>query len=120
MCALIFEYGMATVSWYAEFAFRRRVSMSAIGSVIVMAYWPSSPRFPSVMGTRRTFDVVVDALLRHPVGHYQRWLQPGPAYQLDLVMPGSSPRCAISRKQIRHRPNLRKTARGRPQREHRV
>jgi hypothetical protein len=30
---------MATVSWYAEFAFRRRVSMSAIGSVIVMAYW---------------------------------------------------------------------------------
>ncbi|GAA1811602.1 hypothetical protein GCM10009735_51370 [Actinomadura chokoriensis] len=41
MCALIFEYGIATESWYAEFAFRRRVSMSAIGSVIVMAYWPS-------------------------------------------------------------------------------
>jgi hypothetical protein len=28
-------------------------------------------------------------------------------YQLDLVMPGSSPRCAIDRKQIRHKPNLR-------------
>jgi hypothetical protein len=28
-------------------------------------------------------------------------------YQLDLVTPGSSPRCAISRRQIRHRPNLR-------------
>ncbi|GAA4373989.1 hypothetical protein GCM10023088_29360 [Actinomadura verrucosospora] len=41
MCALIFEYGIATESWYAEFALRRRVSMSAIGSVIVMAYWPS-------------------------------------------------------------------------------
>jgi hypothetical protein len=41
-------------------------------------------------------------------------------YQLDLVMPGSSPRCAISRKQMRHSPNLRYTARGRPQREHRV
>jgi hypothetical protein len=27
---------MAAVSWYAEFALRRRVSMSAIGSVIVM------------------------------------------------------------------------------------
>ena len=27
-------------------------------------------------------------------------------YQLDFVMPGSSPRCAIDRKQIRHRPNL--------------
>jgi hypothetical protein len=42
------------------------------------------------------------------------------SYQLDLVMPGSSPRCAIDRKQIRHRPNLRYTARGLPQREHRV
>ena len=28
---------MPTVSWYAELAFRRRVSMSAIGSVIDMA-----------------------------------------------------------------------------------
>src|SRR3984893_19444361 len=41
ICALIFEYGIPTVSWYAEFALRRRVSMSAIGSVIVMAYRPS-------------------------------------------------------------------------------
>jgi hypothetical protein len=63
---------------------RRRESMSAIGSVIVMALRPSSPWFPA-----------------------------GPAvfsfltYQLDLVMPGSSPRCAIVRKQIRHRLNLR-------------
>src|SRR5579862_8522561 len=46
MCILIFEYGMPVVSWYAEFALRRRVSMSAIGSVMVMACWPSSPRFP--------------------------------------------------------------------------
>src|SRR3954470_20966344 len=27
-------------------------------------------------------------------------------YQLDLVIPGSSPRCAISRRQMRHRPNF--------------
>ena len=47
MCTLSFEYGMPVVSWYAEFAFRRRVSMSAIGSVIVMALWPSSPGFPA-------------------------------------------------------------------------
>src|SRR6266487_3017840 len=46
MWDLILEYGMPTVSWYAEFAFRSRVSMSAIGSVIVMALRPSSPRFP--------------------------------------------------------------------------
>ena len=50
MWDLILEYGMPTVSWYAEFAFRRRVSMSAIGSVIVMANRPSSPRFP-LLGT---------------------------------------------------------------------
>src|SRR5262249_478360 len=30
----------------AELALRRRVSMSAIGSVIVMAWWPSSPWYP--------------------------------------------------------------------------
>src|SRR5215470_6971186 len=47
MWDLILEYGMPTFSWYAEFAFRRRVSMSAIGSVIVMALRPSSPWFPA-------------------------------------------------------------------------
>src|SRR5579884_2355370 len=36
MCVLILLAGIATESWYAEFAFRRRVSMSAIGSVMVM------------------------------------------------------------------------------------
>src|SRR6266480_7457731 len=37
---------MPTVSWYAALALRRRVSMSAIGSVMVMAWWPSSPWYP--------------------------------------------------------------------------
>ncbi|GAA2606886.1 hypothetical protein GCM10010313_74020 [Streptomyces violarus] len=41
MCDLIFDAGIVTESWYAEFAFRRRVSMSAIGSVMVMN-WPSA------------------------------------------------------------------------------
>src|SRR5690554_2303890 len=36
MLCLSFEYGMVTDSWYAELALRRRVSMSAIGSVIVI------------------------------------------------------------------------------------
>ena len=42
---------MDTRSWYAEFALRRRVSMSAIGSVIVMvgvhcfpAWFPAATR----------------------------------------------------------------------------
>ncbi|GAA2421351.1 hypothetical protein GCM10010421_03570 [Streptomyces glaucus] len=41
MCDLILECGIDTESWYAAFAFRRRVSMSAIGSVMVMN-WPSA------------------------------------------------------------------------------
>src|SRR5690606_29790579 len=48
MFALIFECGSTTVSWYAEFALRRRVRKSAIGSVIVMVTCqPFSPWFPS-------------------------------------------------------------------------
>jgi hypothetical protein len=31
-----FDAGMLTSSWYAEFALRSRVSMSAMGSVIVI------------------------------------------------------------------------------------
>lgn len=41
MCDLILLCGITTESWYAEFALRRRVSMSAMGSVMVMN-WPSA------------------------------------------------------------------------------
>src|SRR5439155_14319116 len=45
---------MVTRSWYAWLALRRRVSMSAIGSVIVIGVrQPFSPRFP-VPGLRRS------------------------------------------------------------------
>src|SRR6056300_1635323 len=91
MFALILEWGIATASWYAEFALRRRASMSAIGSVIVMAYRPSSPWFP-----------------QHLAKDLRR------RYQLLLVTPGSSPACAISRRHTRHKPNLRYTECGRP------
>jgi hypothetical protein len=69
----------------------------------------------------RTYGVVGGRLLR-PGRYYLTagWLLAARCYQLDLVMPGSSPRCAMVRKQIRHRPNLRYTARGRPHREQRV
>src|SRR6195952_5541649 len=45
MCVLSFDDGMAAESWYADVAWRNRVSMSAIGSVIVMQIVPLSPRF---------------------------------------------------------------------------
>src|SRR5215210_4911047 len=50
MCVLSFEDGMVAESWYAWLAFRTRVSMSAIGSVIVMSVVPLSPRFLSPSG----------------------------------------------------------------------
>src|SRR5690606_6273741 len=75
--------------------------MSAMGSVIVMVgSHPSSPWYPHTpRGFARTCDVC--------------------GYQLLLVMPGGSPRCAISRTQTRQSPNLRYTERGRPHRWHR-
>src|SRR3982751_4651115 len=98
MFALIFEYGIDTRSWYAWLALRRRVSMSAIGSVMVMCLSAFLAAVPHRLG--------------------------GPAakedYQEALETPGSSPRCAISRMHTRHRPNLRYTAFGRPQRWQRV
>ena len=44
MCDLSLLYGMVTLSWYAELAFRRRVSMSAMGSVIVIGLLRPSRR----------------------------------------------------------------------------
>src|SRR6478609_10110158 len=60
------EYGMETTSWCAELAFRTRVSMSAIGSVMVMwALRPSSPGFrPSAAVQRLPIGVCRGADLR--------------------------------------------------------
>src|SRR3954471_24055211 len=84
--------------------------MSAIGSVIVMSGGASLAAVPHALGPRRlgawaSRRSVVLGLVN---------------YQLDLRTPGSSPACAISRRQIRHRPNLRKTECGRPHRWQRV
>src|SRR5919112_984211 len=66
MLALIFEKGMVTLSWYAWLALRRRVSMSAIGSVIVMGIrQPFSPGFPDL----RAYGEAVLLQFRQPPGH---------------------------------------------------
>lgn len=44
---------------------------------------------------------------RPPGGGVLRSLDDSGVYQDDLVTPGSSPAWAISRRQMRHRPNLR-------------
>src|SRR5687767_4312944 len=101
MCVFNFEDGMTAESWYAWLAFRSRVSMSAIGSVIVMGCGASLAAVPHVS---REFGG------RGPVG--ERWScgaagasapagwsclvvelvhAGGRAHQLDLRTPGSSP-----------------------------
>src|SRR5918996_304597 len=89
MCVLSFEDGMVAESWYAWLAFRTRVSMSAIGSVIVMSVVPLSPRFLSPSGwCRRAGPLgerwcsVVDgtARLQGPAAREaRRGGQPGPS-----------------------------------------
>src|SRR5664279_178898 len=78
--AFSLEAGTSTFGWRAWIALRTRVSMSAIGSL-----------------------VIVLLLL----------------YQLALVTPGISPFRASLRKQRRQIPNLRRNARGLPQRQQR-
>ena len=75
------EAGISTAAWRDWRPFRMRVSISAIGSVIMIAR---------------------------------------PSYQLDFVTPGIWPSRASFRKQIRHRPNFRMKARGRPHRSQRL
>src|SRR3954469_9193286 len=129
MCVLSFEDGMTAESWYAWLAFRRRVSMSAMGSVIVMACGASLAAVPRALGlgdlarglsANGDAWVVELAPLQGPVPSLRGAGGSGVLHQLDLRTPGSSPAWAISRRQIRHRPNLRKTECGRPQRWQRV
>jgi hypothetical protein len=101
MFTLIFEDGIDVDSWKAIDALRTRVSMSATGSVIVIGgslLWGCgdryAPHFPSSWSRRpgvRGRGVV------HRIG----------GYQLALRTPGSSPACAISRKQTRQSLNRR-------------
>src|SRR4051794_39141639 len=89
--ALSLEAGTSTLGWRAWIALRTRVSMSAMGSLVIF-------------------------LLLH-LKHRQAVRKP--PYQLALITPGISPFRASWRKQRRQIPNLRRNARGRPQRQQR-
>src|SRR5262245_32427093 len=91
MFALIFEYGMVTLSWYAWLALRRRVSMSAIGSVMVMCSSNPSRRGSEaacgealVHRNRRLPGGLGDARQLAPVGH----LADADAAQPELAVDG--------------------------------
>src|ERR1700761_6826947 len=79
---------------------RMRVTKSATGSVKLIL----SPPLPVRSGVLTAAEPA-GMLLSFRVDYYQ----------LDLTTPGISPRSASWRKHKRHRPNLRRYARGRPQ-----
>src|SRR5262245_60503267 len=81
------DAGTSTFGWRAWIALRTRVSMSAMGSLVIV-------------------------LLQNT------WTQS--LYQLALTTPGISPLRASWRKHSLQMPNLRRNARGRPQRQQRL
>src|SRR4051794_10270471 len=101
--------------------------MSAIGSVIVMACGASLAAVPRALGLG-DLALGLSAIVEGPRPSRPSQARAEPLdearglfrYQELLRTPGSSPAWAISRRQIRHRPNLRKTEWGRPHRWQRV
>src|SRR2546430_3762932 len=104
-----FEAGISTRECLAAIALRIRVNISAMGSVMYIS--------KSGVGCRVSGDGLGPAFKPAP----DTWpLAPCFFYQLAFTTPGICPWSARSRKQIRHRLNLRRYARGRPQRLQRV
>src|SRR5437763_7195617 len=91
------EAGTSTLGWRAWIAFRTRVSMSAMGSLVIVLLL-LCPGFPRPCGASGLSHV----------------------YQLALVTPGISPLRASWRKHSRQIPNLRRKARGLPHRQQRL
>lgn len=97
------DVGKTAVAFPTACAFRMRVSMSAMGSVIIrMSCKPTAPSF------KREEDSGLAAC--------GCWLV---AYHDAFFTPGSSPRFASSRKQIRQRLKSRMNPCRRPHRQHR-
>src|SRR3989442_3388350 len=96
--AFSFEAGTSTLGWRAWIAFRTRVSMSAMGSLVIVLLLLS--------GLSARIAELPDVASR--------------SYQLALVTPGISPFSASWRKHSRQMPNLRRNARGRPHRLQRL
>src|SRR5882672_8235519 len=103
-----FEAGISTRECLAAIALRIRVNISAMGSVMYIS--------KSGIGCRVSGAGLGPVLNRHLTPDTWHLF----FYQLALTTPGTCPCSARSRKQIRHRLNLRRYARGRPQRLQRV
>src|SRR4029079_5797198 len=89
MAAFSFDDGIATLGFSTICALRMRVSISAIGSLMLMDQTPGGAcAATALVGSR--------------------------AYQLALTTPGMSPLNASSRILLRDRPNFLKLPRGRP------
>src|SRR6476659_115649 len=95
-------YGIDTESWYAWLALRRRVSMSAIGSVIVMAFSALSPlRFHTRVSGGPVAIVVCGGGLPGALGHAGELAAVGHLPQADpaqaeLAVDGLRPATALA------------------------
>src|SRR3954452_12448677 len=76
MCVFSFDDGMVAESWYAWLAFRSRVSMSAIGSVIVMGVCCLSRRGSARCRARASRRSVVPGKRAERAARLHGW-QPG-------------------------------------------
>src|SRR5271157_2567111 len=108
--AFSLEAGTSTLGWRAWIALRTRVSMSAMGSLVISLLGGRGP------GARER-TVARSATFPRPPAPDPR---PHVLYQLALITPGISPFNASWRKHRRQTPNLRRKARGRPQRQQRL
>src|SRR5690606_41019047 len=95
MATLVLEDGIFTVGLPTAAALRMRVSISAMGSVMLIENHLMSA--PISAGLRIRFD--------RPCG------RPGTCYQLALRRPGTSPFIVALRSMLRPRPNFLYTAR---------
>src|SRR5712692_4551673 len=106
------EAGTSTFWCRALIALRMRASMSATGSVNLIALLLLRRPFASTVLADRGNR---NGVLYTPQFAPGRRLRLASGYQDDLETPGISPRSANPRKHRRQMPNLRRNARGRPQ-----
>src|SRR5689334_14226246 len=110
------EAGTSTLAWRAWIALRTRVSMSAMGSLVIVL-------LPKALARRRgdaekNQKNLLRIFLRDSASPRQK--HGFSLYQLAFTTPGISPFRASLRKHRRQTPNFLRYARGRPHRQQRL
>src|SRR5271156_4194662 len=123
------DAGTSTFWCRACSALRTLVSISATGSVNLIVCFssrhPFAPHSAENLQRLRYFLTLLSSCYCHPERRslprrISRSTNPEVPYHDDFETPGISPCSASCRKHKRHKPNLRRYARGRPQRLQRL